>query len=206
MGTVRFAVSPEIQVGGPLFTPKDLISIGEIVGEDASIELTTLQQLLVEMDEDKAPEARQALLNKGLRVYETGAVVKNLSVCSFCQGAEEEGLETARTLNDTIAGIEVPFTMRVGYTGCPNACGEPLLKDIGVVKRKDTFEIYIGGETKTLEAATGQLIIDKVKEEQLAVYVQKIIEIYRNHGKKKEKFGKFVKRFGIDNIRDELGA
>lgn len=206
MGTIRFAVSPEIQVGGPLFTPKDLVAIGEVVGQEATIELTTVQQLLVEMDEEKAEEAKQQLLNKGLRVYEVGAVVKNLTVCSFCKGAEEEGLEAARTLNDTIAGISVPFTMRVGYTGCPNACGEPLLKDIGVVKRRDTFEIYIGGEAKTLEAATGQLIIDHVKEVDLPIFVQKIIEIYKNHGKKRENFAKFVKRYGIDNIRHQLGA
>ncbi|MFF0827003.1 nitrite reductase [Brevibacillus sp. NPDC003359] len=205
MKRVQFAVSPEIRVGGSVFTPTDMVAIGQIVGEDAQIELSIFQQLIVEMNEEKAEDAKKALREKGLCVYETGSVVKNLSVCSFCKGAEMEGLEAARNLNDTIAGMTVPFTMRVGYTGCPNACGEPLVKDIGIVKRKETFEIYVGGQSKTMEAKTAELLVEQVKEEQLSSIVQSIITLYQTHGKKREKFFKFVERYGLENVRKELG-
>ncbi|MDA5111071.1 hypothetical protein [Brevibacillus thermoruber] len=69
MNRVKFAVSPEIRVGGAVFTAKDMVVIGEIVGEDAQIELTTIQQLIVEMSEEKADEAKQALRDFGLCVY-----------------------------------------------------------------------------------------------------------------------------------------
>jgi precorrin-3B C17-methyltransferase len=202
---VQFAVSPEIRVGGSVFTPADMVAIGQIVGEDAQIELSTFQQLIVKMNEEKAEDAKKALREKGLCVYETGSVVKNLSVCSFCKGAEIEGLEAARNLNDTIAGMSVPFTLRVGYTGCPNACGEPLVKDIGIVKRKETFEIYVGGQSKTMEAKTAELLVEQVKEEQLSSIVQSIITLYQTQGKKREKFFKFVERYGLENVRIELG-
>lgn len=205
MTRVTFAVSPEIRVGGAVFAPQDLTAIAEIVGEQARIELTTFQQLIVEVEEEKAEEAKQALRERGLCVYETGAVVKNLSVCTFCKGAEEEGLQAARNLNETIAGMPVPFTMRVGYTGCPNACGEPLVKEIGIVKRKNTFEIYIGGQSKTMEARTAQLLVDEVKEEELSHIVKRVIELYQDKGKKREKFAKFVQRYGVANIRQDLG-
>lgn len=205
MKRVQFAVSPEIRVGGSVFTPTDMVAIGQIVGEDAEIELSTFQQLIVEMNEEKVEDAKKALREKGLRVYETGSVVKNLSVCSFCKGAEIEGLEAARNLNDTIAGMAVPFTMRVGYTGCPNACGEPLVKDIGIVKRKETFEIYVGGQSKTMEAKTAELLVEQVKEGQLSSIVQSIITLYQTQGKKREKFFKFVERYGLENVRKELG-
>jgi precorrin-3B C17-methyltransferase len=205
LNKTTFAVSPEIRVGGSVFTSDDLMSIGEIVGKDAKIELTTFQQLIIEMEEEKAEEAKQRLLLRGLCVYDTGSVVKNLSVCNFCKGAEIEGLDAARNLNDTIVGIPVPFTMRVGYTGCPNACGEPLVKDIGVVKRKDAFDIYIGGMSKTLEAGTGQLLIEQVSEQNLPELVKKLILLYQQHGKRREKFNKFVRRYGIESIKNELG-
>ncbi|MBG9565375.1 nitrite reductase [Brevibacillus agri] len=205
MNRVKFAVSPEIRVGGAVFTPKDMVAIGEIVGEDAQIELTTFQQLIVEMSEEKADEAKQALRDFGLCVYEVGSVVKNLSVCTFCKGAEVEGLQAARDLNETIAGMPVPFTMRVGYTGCPNACGEPLVKDIGIVKRKDMFEIYIGGQSKSMEAKTADLLVDQVREEELSTVVKSVITLYQEKGKKREKFSKFVQRYGVDNIRKECG-
>lgn len=205
MNRVTFAVSPEIRVGGSVFSPKDMIAIGQIVGDDAQIELTTFQQLIVEMNEENAEEAKNALREKGLCVYQTGSVVKNLSVCTFCKGAEEEGLSAAKNLNDTIVGMSVPFTMRVGYTGCPNACGEPLVKDIGIVKRKDTFEIYVGGQTKTLEAKTAELLIDQVNENDLSPIVKNVVTLYQEKGKKREKFSKFVQRYGIENIRKDLG-
>ena len=204
MGKVSFAVAPEIQVGGAKFLPSQLAAISQVVGEDALIELTTLQQLIVEMDEENAEEAKKALQEQGLHVYNTGSVVKNLSVCSFCKGAEEEGLETAIQLNRQIAGVTVPFTMRVGYTGCPNACGEPLLKDIGIVKRKDTFDVYVGGQSKTLDAAIGQVIATELAEDQLLQTVNHVITIYQKNGKKRERFLKFVKRYGIENIKNDL--
>ncbi|GED32077.1 nitrite reductase [Brevibacillus centrosporus] len=193
MNRVTFAVSPEIRVGGTVFTPKDMIAIGQIVGDDAQIELTTFQQLIVEMNEEKSEEAKKALRDKGLCVYETGSVVKNLSVCTFCKGAEEEGLLAARNLNDSIVGMTVPFTMRVGYTGCPNACGEPLVKDIGIVKRKETFEIYVGGQTKTLEAKMAELLVDQVKEEDLSPIVKSVVTLYQEKGKSGRSFSNLCK-------------
>lgn len=204
MGKVSFAVAPEIQVGGPKFLPSQLAAISQVVGENAQIELTTLQQLIIEMDEENAEEAKKALKEQGLLVYQTGSVVKNLSTCAFCKGAEIEGLETARQLNRQIVGGSVPFTLRVGYTGCPNACGEPLLKDIGIVKRKDTFDVYIGGQSKTLEAQTGQAIATDLNEDELYQTVNRIITIYQQNGKKREKFSEFIDRHGMEHIRSLL--
>lgn len=36
-------------------------------------------------------------------------------------------------------------------SGCALATGEPLLKDIGIVKMRDRYDIHIGGEAKSLE-------------------------------------------------------
>lgn len=201
---IKFAISPDIRVGGRLFTASDLSRIAELVGEDASIELTTMQQLIVEVDESRAEKAKEALRSRGMGVYEVGNVVKNLAVCNFCKGAESEGLEAARELDKAIAGKSVPFPLRVGYSGCPNACGESLSKDIGIVKMKDTFNVYVGGETKTLNASSGQLVVEKVTGGLLAGVVNQIIEVYQKNGRKRERFSHFLKRYGFDTLRNEL--
>ena len=151
MNRVKFAVSPDIKVGGRHFSPADLALMAEAAGESAEIELATLQQLIVEVDEDRFVQAKDALREQGLRVYEVGMVVKNLAVCNFCKGAEVEGLDAARALDVAIAGQPVPFPMRVGYSGCPNACGESLSKDIGVVKVKDLFFVYVGWRNENIK-------------------------------------------------------
>ena len=204
MCTVKFAISPEIRVGGRRFTASDLSNIAELVGEDSDIELTTMQQLIVEMDVLRAENAKEALRSRGMGVYESGHVVKNLAVCNFCKGAESEGLEVARQLDKAISGISVPFPMRVGYSGCPNACGESLAKDIGIVKIKDTFNVYVGGETKTLNASSGKLILERVAGNRLPFVVNQIIKVYQKNGRKRERFSYFLKRFGLDSLRNEL--
>ncbi|MGD8189393.1 nitrite reductase [Brevibacillus ginsengisoli] len=204
MKRASFAISPEINVGGPMFTAKDLIMIGELVGSEGTIELTNLQQLIVKMNEEEVPVAMKKIQESGLCVYHTGSVVKNLSVCAFCKGAEIEGLDVARQINTAIAGIEVPFTLRVGYTGCPNACGEPMVKDIGIVKRGDLFEIYLGGQSKTLDVTIGQLLIDQVDRNEIIHKVLKVIELYQKEGKKREKFNKFINRYGMEMLRTAI--
>jgi precorrin-3B C17-methyltransferase len=169
---VKFSVSPDIKVGGRRFSPADLALIAEAAGESTEIELTTLQQLIVEVDEDRFVQAKDALREQWLRVYEVGMVV-------------------------AIAGQPVPFPMRVRYSGCPNACGESLSKDIGVVKVKDLFFVYVGGETKTLKATAGELLADNISEESLPHVVNRIVDIYRENGKKRERFSHFVRRYSV---------
>jgi precorrin-3B C17-methyltransferase len=48
-------------------------------------------------------------------------------------------------------------------SGCALGTSEPLLKDIAVVKMRDVFDIYVGGEAKGLKAGIAQLIMPGVK-------------------------------------------
>ncbi|MCF6094120.1 nitrite reductase [Microaerobacter geothermalis] len=201
MSMKKFAVTPGFEVGGSLFKPDQLALLGSIVGKNAKIELTSFQQLYVEMNEDQVEEVTKKLKEAGLQIYPVGPYVKSLKTCSFCQGAEEEGLHVAAALNKAIAGMEAPSALRVGYTGCTNACGEPLLQDIGVVKNKEVFDVYVGGEAKTLNAHTGQLLAIGVPEEKLIDVVKELILYFQQHGKKREKFSRFVNRVGIDHLK-----
>jgi precorrin-3B C17-methyltransferase len=133
---MKIAVNPAIQVGGSLFTPEQLVKIGSVVGSDAKMEMTPFKQLYVEIPRVRLEEIRQELLQTGLEVHPAGFVTKSLIACNFCKGAEEAGLETARMVNQAIAGIETPTPIKIGYAGCALGTSEPLLKDIGIVKMR----------------------------------------------------------------------
>ncbi|HYK75295.1 MAG TPA: nitrite reductase [Pseudoneobacillus sp.] len=199
-----FAVTPGFEVGGSIFKPEQLSVLGTVLSDKARIELTNFQQLYVELDENQNEEViKEKLKSVGLQIYPVGAYVKSLKTCSFCQGAEVEGLPTAIALNEAVAGQEVPAPMHIAYTGCTNACGEPLLQDIGIVKNKEVFDVYVGGNPKTLKAQVGELLIGGIPESKLNDVVQQLITLYKNYGKKREKFGKFVSRMTIERIKEE---
>ncbi|CAG7657033.1 nitrite reductase [Paenibacillus allorhizosphaerae] len=201
MATLIFAVTPGFEVGGTVFKPEQLAVLGAAVGADARIEMTTFKQLYVEMQEERAEEAKFKLQQIGLEVYPAGFYTKSLITCNFCKGAEEAGLSTARALDEAVAGLAAPSPLKIGYSGCALATGEPLLKDIGVVKMRDAYDIYIGGEAKSLKAAPGFLFMERVSEDQLIPVVRGLIQYFQDHGKKKEKFSKFIERVTADALR-----
>ncbi len=200
---VPLAVNGGIGFGAKL-TPKQLMTLAKFLDEDTEIELTTFQQLIIQVTEDQIESVTRELENAGFSVYKVGSYVKSLRTCNFCQGAEEEGMPIAIELNKRIAGQEVPFTLRPAYTGCPNACGEPLINDIGVIKRKDHYELYVGGQAKGEDARPGVLLRDQLEPEELYSLVDSLLEVYRNNGRKRERLGKFIDRFGFNNVKKEL--
>lgn len=200
----KIAVSPTIQVGGSVFTPEQLAKIGSIVGSDAKIEMTPFKQLYVEVPLDRREAIKEELQRSGLEVHPAGFVTKSLIACNFCKGAEDAGLETARKLNQAIAGIDTPTPIKVGYAGCALGTSEPLLKDIGVVKMRDTFDIYVGGEPKGLKTSAAKLLLSGLTEERLLLMVKRIIDHYKQHAKGKEKFSKFVDRVTLEQFKQAI--
>jgi NAD(P)H-nitrite reductase large subunit len=201
---MKIAVAPRIGVGGSLFTADQWKSIGDVLGADAKIEFTTFKQLYIDIEEVHFDEAKEKLVEAGLEVYPTGFFSKNLIACNFCRGAEEAGLSVAIKLNEIVAGHAVPSPLKVGYAGCANATSEPLFKDIGIVKMKDGFNIYVGGEGKSIKASLAQILFENVPEIQLIPIVERLISYYRENGKNKERYSRFVQRMTLERLKEEL--
>lgn len=198
---MKIAVNPAVQVGGSLFTPEQLVKIGMVTGEETSIEMTLFKQLYLQIPMESLEQVSQELKDAGLEVYPAGFVTKSLIACNFCRGEQEAGLETARKVNQAIAGIETPAPLKIGYAGCALGTSEPLLKDIGIVKMRDHFDMYIGGEPKGLKASLATLLVSGLEEDQLVPVLLKLIDYYKKHAKGKEKFSRFVERVSVDTLK-----
>lgn len=197
----RIAVAPAVQMGGSLFTPEQLMKIGSVAESSAMIEMTNFRQLYIEVAEHDVKMIEEELQQSGLEVYSAGFVSKSLIACQFCRGAEEAGLDTARALNEAIAGIATPAPLKIGYAGCALGTSEPLLKDIGVVKMRDTFDIYVGGDPKGIKPKFASKLMTGVSADQLIPVVNALIQYYKDHAKPKEKFSKFVDRIPLEELR-----
>lgn len=200
---VKIAVNGGIAFGSKL-NAKQLTVIAEYMNEGEELELTTFQQLYIEVLENKVEVMMEQFKEVGLACYPVGNFVKSLRTCNFCKGSEEEGMPVAKELNERIAGQPVPFTLRPAYTGCPIGCGEPLVNDIGVMKGRNGYDLYVGGKAKGLDATAGTLLLAELQPDQLYETVDKIIALYAKQGKRREPFFKFVHRFGIGNLTSEL--
>ncbi|MCM3619614.1 nitrite reductase [Sutcliffiella horikoshii] len=200
---IKLAVNGGIAFGAKL-NARQLTLIASYMDNEEEVELTTFQQIYIEVEEEKVEEVKEKFNEVGLFCYPVGNFVKSLRTCNFCKGEEEEGMPVAKEINKRIAGKTVPFTLKPAYTGCPVGCGEPLVNDIGIMKRKDAYDLYIGGHSKGKNARVGNLIMEQLTPEQLYEAVDKIITIYADQGKKREVLFKFVDRIGLGNIKQQL--
>ncbi|MBD8027132.1 nitrite reductase [Ureibacillus sp. Re31] len=196
---IKIGINGGIGYGAKL-NSKQIVTISKYMNEDEELELTTFQQLYIEIAEDKSEEIIEDLQSVGLACYPVGNFVKSLKTCNFCKGEVEEGMPVAKELNQRIAGKAVPFTLKVAYTGCPIGCGEPMLSDIGVMKIKDHYNLYVGGKAKGKDAEVGQLLLENLTPDELYNTVEKIIAVYSQMGKKRETFYKFLKRIGRERL------
>lgn len=200
---VKLAVNGGISFGAKL-NAKQLAVIVEYMSDNDELELTTFQQLYIEVLESKVRFVKERFKEVGLSTYPVGNFVKSLRTCHFCKGSEEEGMPVAIELNKRIAGKAVPLTLRPAYTGCPVGCGEPLVNDIGVMKVKNGYDLYIGGKAKGKDAQVGTLLMEQLTPEKLYDAVEKIIHIYAEQGKKREPLFKFINRIGFENLKNDF--
>ena len=200
---VKIAVNGGISFGAML-NGKQLLAIAEYLNDGDELELTTFQQLYIEVPESNVEQVKESFREVGLSCYPVGNFTKSLRTCNFCKGEEEEGMPVAIELNKRIAGKPVPFTLRPAYTGCPVGCGGPLVNDIGVMKIRNGYDLYIGGKAKGKDAQMGVLFMEQLLPKQLYEAVEKIIDIYSEHGKKREPFSRFINRFGLENLRSQI--
>nr|WP_233168312.1 nitrite reductase [Paenibacillus roseus] len=189
-----------------MFTPNQLVTVGNIIGPDSKVEMTSFKQLYVEIPIEQREAIKEELERNGLEVNPAGFATKSLIACNFCKGSEDSGLETAEALNKAIAGIATPAPLKIGYAGCALGTSEPLIKDIGVVKMRDKFDIYVGGESKGLKTSFAQLLCSGLTEEQLISAVTAIIGFYKGHAKGKEKFSKFVHRVSLEHLQQQIAG
>lgn len=196
---IKIAVNGGIGFGAKL-NSKQLMTISKYMDEEDELELTTFQQLYIEILEDDKDEVIKEFESVGLKCYPVGNYVKSLRTCNFCKGEEREGMPVAKEINRRIAGKPVPFTLKVAYTGCIIGCGEPMISDIGVMKYKDHYNLYVGGKAKGKDAEVGSLLRENLTPEELYNTVEKIIAVYAEKGKKRETFHKFLKRIGKEQL------
>ncbi len=199
----RYVVTPG--VGQVFFRPEQLQWISEMAGPGGKVELNSFMQLIIHTDRPDLDQQHAALRAAGLGVYPAGPVVKNIQTCTFCMGEKVDGLPDAQRLDQAVAGAQVPFPVRVGFSGCASNCGEALLRDIGIVRvDADRYDVYAGGRPGGLNPQVGQRLAEGVSASELVPTVEAILALYRETARGKERFWKNLNRVGVAVYRERL--
>lgn len=187
----EFAVSPGI--ANKKLTAAQLCALGEIVGERGDIEYSPHHQLIVRVQTDSPKQITAELSALGLLLSPIGDVAQ-IKACDFCNLEKGESIPYAEAIHNRIGNVEVPKELKIGFNGCGMACYGAVSQDIGIVYRKEKFDLFLGGKTVGRNAHAAQPVAEGIAPEELVDLVGRIVERYQKEGHPNERFHKFFKR------------
>ena len=163
---------------------------------------TTGQRMNLEgVPKDKIDEIAVAL---GASV---GMCPPSVSVCPGSEVCKYGQLETRKTgdgLLDVLkANGPYPFKIKSGVSGCAMGCGQSFVRDIGLVGKKNGWDLLYGGSARHRAAPGIRLLKNGTTEEVLAM-VERGLDFYKENGRKGERIGLMVRRLGQEAITDAL--
>ncbi|MEI7028234.1 precorrin-3B C(17)-methyltransferase [Paenibacillus sp. y28] len=187
----ELAVSPGLAI--KRFTAVQMMSLAELVGEEGEMEYTPHHQLLLRIPTWEPERVTARLRAEGFLLSPIGDVV-TMKACDFCNLEKAESVPYAERLQEHIGGLKVPKELKIGFNGCGMACYNAVNEDIGIVFRRQKFDLFLGGKTVGRNAHAAQPVAEGVEPEDLVATVERIVKQYAQQGHPNERFHKYFAR------------
>jgi ferredoxin-nitrite reductase len=163
----------------------ELARLAEVYG-DGEMRLTVEQNVIFV----NVPDSRVELLLQEplLQKFKPnpGTLARGVVSCTgaqFCNFAmvetKNQAIELAAALD---AELDVPQTVRMHWTGCPNSCGQPQVADLGFMgtkARKDGkavpgVDLFMGGKVGK-DAHLGEKVMKSIPTEELKPFLRQVL-------------------------------
>ncbi|MEC2073866.1 precorrin-3B C(17)-methyltransferase [Alkalihalophilus marmarensis] len=189
----ELAISPGVV--NKHFTPKQMITLAEVVGNDGTMEYTPHHQIHLRIPTAEPEMITGRLKDAGFLIEPIGDVFQ-LKACDFCDGEKKDSIPLAEEINKRLSGLELPKELKVGFNGCGMACYGAVNDDIGVIFRKGKFDLFLGAKTVGRTAHAGQPVAEGIEPDKIVPLIEEIISDYKEKGHPNERFFKYFKRVG----------
>ncbi len=187
----ELAVSPG--VANKQFTPKQMMTLAEVVGEKGTMEYTPNHKIVLKIP-TMDPEVITGKLQSANFLLSPIGDVLTLKACDFCDGEKAESIPYADEIHRVLGGMSMPKELNIGFNGCGMACYSAVMDDIGIVFRKGKFDLFLGAKPVGRTAHPGQPVAEGIEPEQLVELITDIVGEYKQNAHPNERLFKYFKR------------
>jgi len=194
-----YAIAPHIPCG--LVTPELLRRVADVADKYAVdvIKITGATRFaLIGLKEQDIDDAWRDLgVDKGAAV---GLCVRSIRTCpgiQYCRLAKQDALSMGLKLDETYHGMVLPNKMKMAVSGCNLNCSESVVRDIGLVGKAGGWTLMIGGNVGPRPRLATELTAALDDDATLGTN-RRVVDYYRENGKKGERLGKMVTRVGME--------
>ncbi|MBN2910026.1 precorrin-3B C(17)-methyltransferase [Polycladomyces sp. WAk] len=175
------------------WTPNQMAALASLAGDKGEITYTPDHQMILRIPTDDPDSVVRRLTDAGWSVHPVGDVVQ-VKACDFCDGDKGESIPHAEELNRRLGGMNVPKELKIGFNGCAMACYGAVTEDIGIVYRRGTYDLFLGGKKIGRNAHPAQRVAEGLTPEEMLAAVENVVREYAEKGHPNERFHKFFKR------------
>lgn len=136
-----------------------------------------------------------------------GLCVRSIKICpatTFCKRGQQDAVGLGLELDKKYHGLELPSKFKMAVAGCQNSCSEPAVRDIGIMGTSQGYTVMVGGNAG-LKPRLGDKIAFGLEPDQVLDLVEKIINWYKENGKRNERIGELIDRVGLDALKKAVG-
>ena len=193
-----YAIAPHIPCG--LVTPDLLRKIADVSEKyhAQAVKITGASRIaIIGIKEEHIDHVWDELkLEMGAAV---GLCVRSIRTCpgtTYCRIGQQDALGIGMELDRRYHGKQLQGKFKMAVSGCQLSCAESWVRDIGLIGKKEGWQVVIGGNVGA-EPRIGEEIISNQDDENVLQIVDKIIQCYNENAKKGARLGKLIERIGI---------
>jgi NAD(P)H-nitrite reductase large subunit len=132
-----------------------------------------------------------------------GLCVRSVKICpgtTFCKRGMMDSVGLGLKLDAIYHSMVLPNKLKMGVSGCMLSCSEVWVKDIGIMGTPKGWRVIVGGNSG-MRPRIGDVLAENIAaDEEVLEIVAKIIDFYKNSGKK-ERVSVIVEQMGIEEFR-----
>ncbi|MCW2277849.1 DUF1858 domain-containing protein [Heliophilum fasciatum] len=204
-GKKTYAITPHIPGG---FIQPDMLDKFAYVARkyNGILKLTSAQRIMI--TGLQAEDIEQIWNDLGMEpALGFANCVRSVKICPgivFCKRGKQNSIKLGLELDRRYIKKEMPSRMKLGVSGCPNSCGESVVKDIGVIGTDEGWDIYVGGSAGSHPRIANKLITGLSYDDALRM-IDIIIRYYQKNADI-ERIGQFIERIGFDTFSKDVLA
>ncbi len=197
-----YAIAPHIPCG--VVTPDLLRKIADVSEKynAQAVKITGAARIaIVGLKEEDIDSAWEDIgLDKGAAV---GLCVRSIRACpgnTFCRIGKQDALSMGMVLDKKYHAFKLPGKFKIAVSGCHLSCAESWVRDIGLIGKKDGWQLTIGGNVGAFPRI-GNELLDGLDDKGAMDAIEKVIAHYQENAKAGERLGKMIERVGLDDFK-----
>ena len=200
-----YAIAPHLPCG--VITPEQLRNIADVAEkyQAAALKITSASRIaVVGLKEEDIDNAWEDLsMGPG---HAVGLCVRSIKACpgtTFCKLGQQDSLGMGMKLDERYHGMELPSKTKIGVSGCTNQCAENCIKDISLMGKKSGWTLMVGGKGAA-RPRLADVFAEGLDSDTALSLIEKIVDYYKENGKKGERMGKMIDRLGLDAMKSAV--